>query len=554
MAEADPNVEELKRLLRRLEKIERLAGSEDAASPDGAPKRGLASLRTPLPKIDPLAEAPSVLPPPPLPDFRLPDVRPRDAALTRLTANAADRSPTLAGARAEPRSPWPRVAAFLLGFGIVAGAGLGVVLGFGDKYRLFKDITAPSPERPALASIEAPPPAAPPALSVVSFEPTPATAAEASAAPAAESVPVEASAASAKSAAESPAPSVTADAASPVTSPAASSTAAASSAIADTATAAPVTPQVLAPPPAGLGDVVAKAPPAEASPAARAAPPAGVPLEAPPVVASAPSTASGPAATLAGATAWIVAPGNRLALPVRIEPPSSAPLYYVLVNGLEPDALITTGMEVVNGTWLIRGPDLGTAEIVRATTAAPSSSARIELRALDGIVVAQQMVTLVASEAAAAAAAAAPPAPPAPVAPVIAPSVAPAAPPPAVAPVVTPPAETRQAAASIADKPAITPAPDDPYQSDAQKYLRRGLLMLDSGNVNGARLLLERAADLGSGAAAFSLGRTFDPATARLLGNPLINADRAAARRWYEKAAALGISEARERLDQLARE
>ena len=78
--------------------------------------------------------------------------------------------------------------------------------------------------------------------------------------------------------------------------------------------------------------------------------------------------------------------------------------------------------------------------------------------------------------------------------------------------------------------------------------------MLDSGSVGGARLLLERAAEMGSGEAALTLGRTYDPATLPLLGATGLSADRNLARRWYERAVTLGHSEGRERLKGLERD
>lgn len=60
----------------------------------------------------------------------------------------------------------------------------------------------------------------------------------------------------------------------------------------------------------------------------------------------------------------------------------------------------------------------------------------------------------------------------------------------------------------------------------------------------GARLFFERAVEAGSARAALLLGSTFDPRRLAELGTLGVAADPAAARRWYERAAALGEGDA----------
>jgi hypothetical protein len=87
---------------------------------------------------------------------------------------------------------------------------------------------------------------------------------------------------------------------------------------------------------------------------------------------------------------------------------------------------------------------------------------------------------------------------------------------------------------------------------DASQFLRRGLLMLDGGSVGAAQLLLERAAELGSGDAAFALATTYDGAPGaprRTSAAARPNAD--LAMRWYARAEELGIEEARKRISEL---
>ena len=62
--------------------------------------------------------------------------------------------------------------------------------------------------------------------------------------------------------------------------------------------------------------------------------------------------------------------------------------------------------------------------------------------------------------------------------------------------------------------------------------------------MSGARLLFERAANLGSGAAALALGRAFDPGVLGRLGAIGLRGDPAMAARWYRLAAERGEPEA----------
>ena len=105
-------------------------------------------------------------------------------------------------------------------------------------------------------------------------------------------------------------------------------------------------------------------------------------------------------------------------------------------------------------------------------------------------------------------------------------------------------------------KPEEPVAPDATREAlaelDASQFLRRGLLMLDGGSVGAAQLLLERAAELGSGDAAFALATTYDGAPGaprRTAAAARPNAD--LAMRWYARAEELGVAEARKRISEL---
>lgn len=74
--------------------------------------------------------------------------------------------------------------------------------------------------------------------------------------------------------------------------------------------------------------------------------------------------------------------------------------------------------------------------------------------------------------------------------------------------------------------------------------IRRGDAMLALGDVSAARLLYERAAAGGSGAAALAAGRTYDPRMLESIGARSLRPDPEAAARWYRRALELGEGEA----------
>lgn len=210
------------------------------------------------------------------------------------------------------------------------------------------------------------------------------------------------------------------------------------------------------------------------------------------------------------ASNWGIGAGRRMAIPLVIDPPSAVADHYVLIEGLERDAFVSRGIEVLGGTWMVRGADLDAAEIERSANAPERAIINLELRHFDGSIVGRQSVSLMAA----------------------------------------PHGENKTPVQPAASEPPRA-APETNSGSDAQRLLRRGQLMLDSGNLSGARLLWERAAEQGSSEAALALGRSYDPAQVPLPGVAGSVADRTLARRWYERAAALGSTEASERAKRL---
>jgi hypothetical protein len=81
--------------------------------------------------------------------------------------------------------------------------------------------------------------------------------------------------------------------------------------------------------------------------------------------------------------------------------------------------------------------------------------------------------------------------------------------------------------------------------------MKRGEEFLKNGDIASARLLLRRAASAGSAQAALALGVTFDPGFLAEQGVLGFAPDVLQARVWYERAAELGSTEARRRLERL---
>ena len=107
---------------------------------------------------------------------------------------------------------------------------------------------------------------------------------------------------------------------------------------------------------------------------------------------------------------------------------------------------------------------------------------------------------------------------------------------------------------------AVTREPPSPSKSAARTLdpeeikllVKQGEQFAEAGDLAGARILFQRAAEAGDATAATALGATYDPTVLAKLGAVGISADLEKARFWYQKAASLGSPDARRRLDLLA--
>lgn len=103
--------------------------------------------------------------------------------------------------------------------------------------------------------------------------------------------------------------------------------------------------------------------------------------------------------------------------------------------------------------------------------------------------------------------------------------------------------------------PVTQAAPPPPARKlDADELamlMTRAKGMIAVGDIASARLLLERAADAQEATAALMLAQTYDPAVLGSQDMRSITPDPAMARDWYQKAARLGSTDARQRLAQM---
>jgi hypothetical protein len=202
--------------------------------------------------------------------------------------------------------------------------------------------------------------------------------------------------------------------------------------------------------------------------------------------------------TITVARTIAVEPPARVALPIRVAqvPPGS----FVRLRGLPATVSLSGGHAIAPGTWAVSLnalPDL--------TMAVPATAAGS----------AEVVVTLVSSDGSAL-------------------------------------VETRFA--FVISPPSAAPSSSPYDRQRAMQYLQKGKEQLAQGLVAPARQLYERAADLGLAEAAMALAATYDAAELDRPHLRGIQPDVREARRWYERARALGAPAAGQRLQRLGSE
>lgn len=112
---------------------------------------------------------------------------------------------------------------------------------------------------------------------------------------------------------------------------------------------------------------------------------------------------------------------------------------------------------------------------------------------------------------------------------------------------------SRKTAATAGTATASPDALDAQGGTEAARMIARAGVLLGHGDIGGARIVLERAAELGSVRAIFMLAETYDPGILAVWKTYGTRGEVTRARELYAKAHAGGIREAKERFDNLGR-
>jgi hypothetical protein len=225
----------------------------------------------------------------------------------------------------------------------------------------------------------------------------------------------------------------------------------------------------------------------------------------------------------------VAVPASQVPLSIQIVPPEAVPSNsFVRMRGLPPTVSLTEGHAIAPGSWAVSLYALPNLKANIPAGASGRTDFVISLLGADGTLIAEARSALVIGTPAMA-----PPAEKAPADPRL---VSPPSPVPAVRP----------------PQPAPRAAELPPQEkARAERLLVKGEEYFASGNIAAARDFFERAADVGLAPAALRLAATYDPAELQRAEAKGIVADRALARKWYERARELGAPEAVERLARL---
>jgi hypothetical protein len=240
-----------------------------------------------------------------------------------------------------------------------------------------------------------------------------------------------------------------------------------------------------------------------------------------------------------------------LELGVSVDAP--APGMTVTIKWMPAGARLTAGRRASPNEWRVPAQIISDAAIIPPTDFVGELNLAAELHGTDGASLvtafvrltwasAQAGSTAVSAASTAAAPAAAPPPPVAPAPQQQQPQAA-ASPSPAAAPAVA----TPQAQAQAQAEPIRELSPNE-----IAALVRRAQELLASGDLQGARLLLTRAADAHDARAALLLAKTFDPTASRQFSAADAGPDVDQARNWYQRAREWGSPEAQRQLDALA--
>jgi hypothetical protein len=197
-------------------------------------------------------------------------------------------------------------------------------------------------------------------------------------------------------------------------------------------------------------------------------------------------------------------------------------------------AALSEGYSIAPGSWSVPLQALSDLKLTLPVAAEGRADVAVSLIAVDGSVLAEARTTLIVRP------------------PLRSSAQPPSGVPPAALGARVPqpfPAGPPERGSQAVSPPAVAPPPAD--RERALHLLKMGEEQLAQGLVAPARLLFERAADLGLAQAAMALAATYDALELNKANLRGIGPDDTLAKRWYERARQLGASEADMRLQRL---
>jgi hypothetical protein len=267
--------------------------------------------------------------------------------------------------------------------------------------------------------------------------------------------------------------------------------------------------------------------------------------------ADAQSSSSKPAITVA--PIMLVEPMVETPVQIQVGPDAAIPRNsFVRIKGLPPQAVFSDGHFVSAGTWALPLSGLAQLKVTVPLATTGRADLQIALVSIEGAVLAEARTTLAITAANIGSIATPQPTPPATSRLPGSASLTPDNAPPQLK--QPPTAIQRLEPAPVPGVAAIAaPALRPEDRERAIKLLNRGDAELSGGDVAGARLLFQRAADAGLPEAAMAMGMTFDPLELARRGVKGLKGDPETARKWYARAQDMGAAGAAERIGRLPR-
>jgi hypothetical protein len=241
--------------------------------------------------------------------------------------------------------------------------------------------------------------------------------------------------------------------------------------------------------------------------------------------------------TLSVAARLTTEPGVLTPLGIRVGPAGALPRSsFLRIRGLPPMASLSEGHAIAPGSWAIPITGVDNLSVVLAPDSPARSDIVVTLVSVEGAVLAEARSTLTVAATGSPVRGA-----PDPKAPTNA-SILRAG--------TEAPNEPRGTISGPGLRLGSSITPED--RERAMRLMQKGEAHMAEGNVSAARLMFERAADVGLAQAAMALAGTFDAdELARLSVRGGIQPDAKEARRWYERALQLGDADAEPRLRRL---